>query len=281
MTETLSTLSIRPKRTSRRFIVAVAAALSILAMVVPAIPSAGATGSGTTMAEVAATIGADEFWTLGYTGDGIDVAVIDTGVNNVVGLDSPGKVVHGPDLSFEAGLTQFHSVDTYGHGTVMASIIAGNDGAGFEGIAPAARILSMKVADNRGVVDVSQVIAALDWIVEYGQTDDLNVRVINVSYGTDGSQSYLIDPLAEAVERAWEAGYVVVVSAGNDGVGSNGLANPALDPFAIAVAAAEGNGVADFSNMGTDRVPDIMAPAIKFLAWLRPAAASFRATPVH
>lgn len=66
--------------------------------------------------------------------------------------------------------------DTYGHGTVMASIIAGDDGAvGFLGIAPGSRVVSVKVADNTGAVDVSQVIAALDWVTQHGRSDGLNV----------------------------------------------------------------------------------------------------------
>ena len=240
-------------------------ALSMLAVFLPAMPNARANEASTSLAEVLETIGADELHDLGWTGAGIDIAVIDTGVNAVAGLDGFNKVIHGPDLSFESG-TQFYAQDTYGHGTAMASIIAGDDGDGYQGVAPGSRILSLKVADNTGAVDVSQVIAALDWVTQYGQGEGLNVRVINLAYVTPSMQPYEIDPLADAVERAWEAGYVVVVSAGNEGVSTGGLSSPATDPFVIAVAAAEGEGVADFSAAGTQRLPDVMAPGNRILA---------------
>src|SRR4051812_6698496 len=112
------------------------------------------------LSSVASTIGADRYWKAGLLGKGVDVAVIDSGVSPVEGLDVPGKLVHGPDLSFESQSANLAHLDTYGHGTNMAGIIAGNDtGAGmgslpsfnpsdtkdFMGIAPAARIVSVKV----------------------------------------------------------------------------------------------------------------------------------------
>lgn len=104
--------------------------------------------------------------------------------------------------------------------------------------------------------------------MQHRNDNGMNVRVLNLSYGTDGSQNYLIDPLAEAVERAWEAGIVVVVGSGNDGNNSL-LRNPAYDPHVIAVGASEGNTtytadddtIAPFSNRGTpSRHVDIVAP---------------------
>ena len=97
----------------------------------------------------------------------------------------------------------------------MAGIIAGRDSAvqanhakddkHFVGVAPDARILNMKVATADGVTDVSQVIAAIDWVVQHRNGNGMNVRVINLSYGTSSTQSYVLDPLAHAVENAWRA----------------------------------------------------------------------------
>ena len=85
------------------------------------------------------------------------MTVIDTGVEPVPGLDGADKIVVGPDLSFEAGLPELYGRDAYGHGTVMASIIAGDDGpGGFQGVAPGSRIVSMKVADNTGAVGAAR-----------------------------------------------------------------------------------------------------------------------------
>ena len=196
----------------------------------------------------ARAIGATQLWSQGITGRGIDVAVVDTGVNP--DPDFAGRLVNGPDLSFDSQRNGSRYVDGYGHGTHMASIIAGRDarlpeGASlnnsnyFVGMAPSARIVNMKVGAANGVTDVSQVIAAIDWVVQHRNRDGLNIRVLNLSFGTDGKQDYVLDPLTYAVERAWFAGIVVVASAGNEGYGNDKLDNPAYDPFVIAVGADE------------------------------------------
>ena len=89
-----------------------------------------------------------------------------------------------------------------------------------------------QVLGHDGATDVSQVIAAIDWVVQNRNADGLNIRVMNLSFGTDATQSYVLDPLAYAVEQAWNAGIVVVVAAGNDGNAAP-LRNPASDPFVI------------------------------------------------
>jgi serine protease AprX len=232
--------------------------------------------------------GASAMWDAGYTGAGVDVAIIDSGVVPIDGLRTAGKVVHGPDLSFE-GLTCDRSgcrpgpaatLDTYGHGTHMAGIIAGRDDAApgtvtsassgnFVGVAPDARIVSIKVADAQGRTDVSQAIAAIDWVIQHKNANGMNIRVLNMSFGTDGVQSYQLDPLAYAAEQAWHKGIVVVVAAGNSGYGSAKLNNPAYDPYVIAVGGADGLGTAttdddivpswSASGDGT-RNPDVVAP---------------------
>jgi serine protease AprX len=222
--------------------------------------------------------GAADMWDAGATGQGVDVAVIDSGVVPVDGLTAAGKVVYGPDLTPEAS-TSAKNLDTYGHGTAMAGIIAGRDSAAaapypgntsdFIGMAPDARIVSIKAADAQGQTDVSQAIAAIDWVVANGRKNGLNVRVLNMSFGTDGLQSYVLDPLAYAAEQAWHAGVVVVVAAGNQGNTSGRLDNPAIDPYVIAVGSNNANGTAataddvisSFSNGGDGvRNPDLVAP---------------------
>src|ERR1700680_831380 len=129
----------------------------------------GATTPPTTMAQVSSEIGASTLWSRGVTGAGIGVALIDSGVAPVGGLTGAGKVVYGPDLSFESQLPQTAYLDTYGHGTHMAGIIAGNDGSGgtFQGVAPGAHLISVKVASHDGAADVSQLLAAIDWVVQH------------------------------------------------------------------------------------------------------------------
>jgi serine protease AprX len=202
------------------------------------------------MQNITAGDGVQAWWQGGYTGKGVDVAVIDTGVTPVAGLNAPGKVINGPDLSLESQSSSLQHLDTNGHGTFMAGLIAGNDGqtGGYRGAAPDARIVSLKVGVADGGTDVSQVIAAIDWIVQHRRDNGMNIRVLNLSYGTNSTQAYGIDPLAYAVEQAWKAGIVVVAAAGNSGYQSGasaqGLADPAYDPQILAVGAADTNATA-------------------------------------
>ncbi len=241
-------------------------------------------------ASVVRTIGAADFrattypWRR-YTGAGVGVALVDTGVVPVQGLNQPYKVANGADLSFESQSDELRYLDTYGHGTHMAAIIAGTDVSGgsttggdantFIGVAPGAYIVNVKVAASDGATDVSQLIAGIDWAVAH--RDEADIRVLNLSYGTDALQPYEVDPLAHAVEAAWRSGIVVVVAAGNDGAAGTTLTNPAIDPYVIAVGASDTAGTskrsddtrADFSSVGNDdRRPDLLAPG-RSLAGLR------------
>jgi len=229
---------------------------------------------------------AREAWKHGVTGQGIDVALVDSGVAPVTGLTS-GNVLNGPDLSFESQNSQLRYADTYGHGTHMASIIAGrdvpDDGDGyakadkkhrFNGLAPDSRVISLKVAAGDGGSDVSQVIAAIDWVTRYGRDGGLNIRVLNLAFGTDSTQPADLDPLCYAVENAWRAGIAVVVASGNDGTQRQELANPAISPLPIAVGASDPNGsvgigndvVPEFAQRGTgDRHVDLVAPGVHVL----------------
>ncbi len=218
-------------------------------------------------------IGATRYWEAGFNGHGVDVAIIDSGVSPVDGLADTGKLLQGPDLSFESQAPNLRHLDTFGHGTFMAGLIAarngGGDGQDYDGVAPGARIVSIKVADAHGATDVSQVIAAIDWVVQYGHSNGLDIRVLNLSFGTNSSQSYVLDPLAFAAEAAWHAGIFVVVAAGNNSGANGRLMDPAVDPFVVAVGAADSNGTVSvqddsllaFSALGDGtRNPDLVAP---------------------
>ena len=229
-------------------------------------------------------IGAQAAWKSGYTGQGVGVAVIDTGVATVPGLATSGQVTNGVDVSFDSQSTALTRKDEYGHGTHLAGIIAGNDLYGqrksstyagnttsFLGVAPDAHIVNVKAGDEQGVTDVSQIIAAIDWVVQHRNDNSLNIKVINLSYGTKSGQAYALDPLAYAAEVAWRAGIVVVAAAGNNGSASAGLTDPAFDPYVIAVGAADTQNtltttddtVASFSSVGNGtRNPDLVAPGV-------------------
>jgi len=269
---------------SRRRFAGLALALAVV-LALPGISYALTSGEefaqdSFTIGEIAAEIGADSLYAQGLTGRGVTVAVIDTGVADVPGL-SGDKVIYGPDLSFESGVEELYNADTHGHGTVMASIIAGNDGDphGFRGIAPGARILAVKVADNTGAVDVTQVIAAIDFVIE--TKDDSGVRIINLSYKSDGGKSPESDPLVAAVERAWDSGIVVVVAAGNDGKKSEGLGNPAVSPFVIAVGSVDERlKKTEYASTGDERRQiDLAAPGSRVLGLASPGSRLVQENP--
>ena len=218
---------------------------------------------GYSMANTDAIIGAPAWWDAGYTGAGVDVALIDSGVAPVQGLSGSGKIIYGPDLSLESQSPALRNLDTYGHGTFMAGLIAGRDDAAstpystnpasvYRGVAPDARIVSLKVATADGGTDVSQVIAAIDWVVQHKNDNGLNIRVLNLSYGTNSTQDPDNDPLAYAVQQAWKNGIVVVAAAGNTGYqrgrGAPGLADPAYDPAILAVGGLDTMGTTSFSD---------------------------------
>jgi serine protease AprX len=265
-------------------IVALIAVVSSIAMASPAAAAASydPTTDMNSMFNTTAYSGVKAWWNAGFTGAGVDVAVIDTGVDPVEGLATPGKIIYGPDLSLESQASNLHNLDTNGHGTFMAGIIAGRGTAAnpdsyasnttdFLGVAPDARIVSLKVGAADGSVDVSQVIAAIDWVVQHRNDNGLNIRVLNLSFGTDSTQLYAVDPLAFAVEQAWKAGIFVVAATGNEGyVFKTGtLTDPAYDPKIFAVGATDSmasmtmsdDTVAPFSSTGSNaRSVDIVAP---------------------
>ena len=288
----------RPVR-SRRSVVVRRVAMAALAIgtaapVLCATSLAGATSyspalDGYSMKAMTENIGATAFWDEGITGAGVDVAVIDTGVAPVEGLNTPDKIIYGPDLSLESQAPNLTHLDTNGHGTFIAGLIAGKDSnleqpysrkpaRVYRGVAPDARIVSLKVGTADGGVDVTQVIAAINWVVDHQHDNGLNIRVLNLSYGTNSTQASLVDPLSFAAERAWKAGIVVVASAGNTGfqrgAGAPGLADPAYNPYVLAVGGYDTKGtlrdlddkVGNYSassNVRTARKPDFVAVGTK------------------
>ncbi len=221
-----------------------------------------------------------------YTGKGVDVAVIDTGVAPVSGLKGE-NVLHGPDLSMEGDSPAAH-LDTYGHGTHIAAIIAGNR-KGHHGIAPGARVVSVKVAGHDGATTIPQVVAAIDWVVEHKDRDGLNIRILNLSLGQGGVSDHQGDILSAAVERAWDAGIFVVVAAGNKGYDPGHLDSPAIDPYVMAVAGVDSmdyalderfQPAAEWSSRGDGaRNPDIAAPGRSIASYRVPGSTIDEAAP--
>jgi len=232
------------------------------------------------------SIGADQVWAgsddlPALTGEGIAVAVIDSGIDTRHAA-LRRRVLVTRDFTGGDGM------DRFGHGTHVAAIIAGRSGRTAEtreqrGIAPGAYLLNLRVLGDDGSGSASDVIEAIDWTIEHRH--EYNVRIINLSLGAPVMQPYRDDPLCEAVERAVRAGLVVVVAAGNYGRTAEGkdvmggIATPGNSPFAITVGALDTHGtakrsddtLAPYSAKGPTRFdlnlkPDVVAPGTRVVS---------------
>src|SRR5581483_5966114 len=202
-------------------------------------------------------IGAVSTQQSGNQGQGVTVAVLDTGVSSVPDLANrivsipldPAGLLRTPCLNLSSEST---CDDNFGHGTFIAGLIAGSGASSFgqyKGVAPQANILAVKLAGRDGISSVSQVLAGIQWVV--ANKDQFGIRVMNLSLRTDSNLSYRLDPMNFAVEQAWAKGIVVVVSAGNSGPGPQTIAKPADDPWVISVGSTDDHGTA---TLGDDAV---------------------------
>ncbi|MFB7116094.1 S8 family serine peptidase [Streptomyces sp. NPDC056291] len=205
-------------------------------------------------------IGAPTAWASGYTGKGVKVAVLDTGVDTAH-PDLKGQVIESKNFTKAADAT-----DHFGHGTHVASIVAGTgakSGGKYKGVAPEAKILNGKVLDDTGSGDDSGILAGMEWAVQQGAS------VINLSLG--GYDTPEIDPLeAEVNKLSAEKGVLFAIAAGNEGPQSIG--SPGSADAALTVGAVDGNDkLADFSSTGPRTgdgaiKPDVTAPGVDITA---------------
>jgi len=191
--------------------------------------------------------GATQLWGKGDTGAGVNVAVLDTGIDPLPDLS--GRLVGGVDLS--GGGNAFS--DQYGHGTFVAGLIA-SDGASsrdaYMGEAPGAGLVSVKVAGSNGDTDLATVIDGVGWAVSHARS--MHIGVLNMSLGYQPFTSTSVNPLDMAVEKAWNAGIVVVTSAGNAGPFDGTILSPGDDPLVITVGALDDLGT---TNPSDDTMP--------------------------
>src|SRR5439155_15233737 len=171
--------------------------------------------------------------------------------------------------------------DLFGHGTHVASIIAGNGNSStcgsctttYRGIAPKANIINLRALDVNGQATDSMVIAAIQQAIAL--KSQYNIRVINLSLGRGIFESYTLDPLCQAVEQAWNAGIVVVVAAGNYGRDNSNNNNgygtitaPGNDPLVITVGAMKtkatahptGDAMSTYSSKGPTMLDHVVKP---------------------
>jgi serine protease AprX len=242
----------------------------------------------------APAVGADLAYNTGWNGTGIGIAIVDSGINSEH-PDVKGRILRSEN--FVQGETT--TDDPYGHGTHVAVTAAGNAMAStgnsyivtFRGIAPRASLVNLRELNANGQGTDSAVIAAIDRAIQL--KNEFNIRVLNLSLGRPIQEQYTLDPLCAAVERAWNAGIVVVVAAGNNGrdnsLGTSGygtISSPGNSPYAITVGAMKDMGsvtraddlMASYSSKGPtvlDQIvkPDIVAPGNLVIAGLSYGAA--------
>jgi len=220
------------------------------------------------MQEAFRVVHADMAHQAGWTGKGVGVAVLDTGIF--------------PHKDFDTRLVRFQDMlqlktnpyDDCGHGTHIAGIIAGSGRLSmgrYIGIAPGASIISIKVLDEKGDGNISHLLMGLQWILQNRRR--YRIRVVNISVGTKmknetGENSVLV----RNVERLWDAGLVVVVAAGNNGPSEGSVTTPGISRKVITVGASDderniqlrGGRVRNYSGRGPTSTcivkPELVAP---------------------
>ncbi|WNV83776.1 S8 family serine peptidase [Umezawaea sp. Da 62-37] len=201
-------------------------------------------------------IGAPEAWKAGYTGTGVKVAVLDTGV------DATHPDLVGRELVEKNFTTDPDNLDLVGHGTHVASTIA-SSGAKYRGVAPDAKIMDGKVCVSGGCAE-SWILDGMAWAAQEG------ADVVNLSLG--GGDTPEIDPLEEAVNTlSAQYGTLFVIAAGNSG-GPETIGSPGSADAALTVGAVDrDDAIAPFSSRGP-RIgdgaikPDITAPGVDIVA---------------
>ncbi len=221
-------------------------------------------------------VGADVVWEAGVTGEGITVAIVDTGLSNHPGLLNK---VNGVTKNKIAGWVDFvdgtkSPTDPHGHGTHIAGIIAnaqkGPDDE-WNGVAPGVRLVGVRVLDEQGFSNYENVIQGIQWVIDH--KDEYDIQVMNLSLVSTAEVPYWADPLNNAVMKAWANGITVVVAAGNDGSDPMTIGVPGNNPYVITVGAFTDNHTPDdwsddylapFSAAGPTldafTKPDVLAP---------------------
>lgn len=209
-------------------------------------------------------------------GDGVTIGFLDTGLDQLSGLSTD---LYGRDKAwgtYDAINNSVHNYDdeANGHGTHVASIAGNSDfdiNGKLYGVAPNAAIVGIKAFDYEGKATYADVIRGIEWALQV--KDDINLRVLNMSFSGPVRSLYWKDPLNQAVMKAWQAGIVVVASAGNKGPGPMTVGVPGNVPYIITAGAmtdsytkslTADDKLASFSSAGPTPAgfvkPDVLAP---------------------
>ncbi|MBA1333630.1 MAG: Serine protease AprX [Firmicutes bacterium] len=218
-------------------------------------------------------------WENSVTGKGVTVAVLDTGIYNHPDLE--GRIIGFADFINN----EKESYDDNGHGTHVAGDIASNGSksdARYKGPAPEANLVGVKVLNQQGSGTLSVLVEGIQWCIDNKQAYD--IRIINLSLGSEAKEPYADDPICQAVEKAWRSDIIVCVAAGNSGPAPRTINTPGIHPSVITVGALDDmntaylrdDNVANFSSRGptADNLnkPDVLAPGVNIISLRSPGS---------
>ena len=238
----------------------------------------------------------------GITGRGVTVAVVDSGLweTEALALDTEGKPRILARYDAIRDVTGKPVFDESGHGTHMSSVIAhsgptvvnGKPSGSFKGIAPDVGLVAVKAFDVQGQGDMLDIVRAIQWVVDnrvkYG------IRILNLSFASRPRWDYWLDPINQAVMRAWAEGITVVAAAGNEGPGDMTIGSPGNLPYVITVGAVtdswttldrQDDYIPGFSSRGPTPnahiKPDVVAPGGHITGVTRPGSTITREHPEY
>jgi subtilisin family serine protease len=247
-------------------------------------------------------VGASDLHLHGVTGKGVTVAVLDSGLweHEALVQDTSGKrrvIARYNAITNSTGEVVF---DESGHGTHMTSVIAhsgivshlGEPTGTFKGIAPDINLIAVKAFDVEGQGGLMDIVRGVQWVVDNRETYD--IRVLNLSFAARPRWPYWLDPVNQAIIRAWDNGIVVVAAAGNEGPEPMSIGSPGNLPYIITVGAVtdswtsetrDDDYIPDFSSRGPTPdahiKPDIVAPGGHITGITRPGSSLTQEHPEY
>lgn len=244
--------------------------------------------------------GASELHRHGITGRGVTIAVLDSGLweHPALALDTRGKPRIVGRYDAIEDIAGKPVADASGHGTHMASVAAhseevlanGKHDGTWKGIAPDAGLVAVKAFDEDGQGDFLDIVRGIQWIVE--QRTALDIKVLNLSFAARPRWPYYLDPINQALMKAWAAGITVIAAAGNEGPDPMTIGSPGNLPYLITVGAytdswtiedRDDDYIPDFSSRGPTPSghikPDIVAPGGHIAGLVQPGSTLTRKHP--
>ena len=222
------------------------------------------------------SVNADFVNSKGFTGRGVTVAILDTGICPTKDFVFPKNRI----IAFKDFVNKNNEpYDDNGHGTHVSGIAGGNgflSHGKYMGIAPECNFVSLKILDESGRGNSADVLAGLQWLID--NKDKYNIRAVNLSIGTKDEGGS--DPLIKAVENLWESGIIVVIAAGNNGPSKSSVTSPGISRKVITVGASDdhktvniwGDSFVNFSVRGPTSEciikPDVIAPGANIISCL-------------